>query len=94
MLRRGWMVRYLPERAVQILPAGLVVGAGYAWAMLMFGLALVNGVIALTLPMWIWGWFISIGVVGAKLVMLLVQYALFRWTARTIVRRRDIAVAV
>ena len=39
MLRRGWMVRYLPARAVAVLPPALVVGAGRVWAVLMFGLA-------------------------------------------------------
>ena len=32
MLRRGWMVRYLPEIARQNLPESVPVMAGYAWA--------------------------------------------------------------
>ncbi len=86
MLRRGWMAHYLPERAMSILPAALVISAGYAWAALMFGLGTANLVVAWTLPLWVWAWFISIGAVGAKLVMLLGQYVVFRRTARTVTR--------
>ncbi|MFI4981541.1 MAG: inner membrane-spanning protein YciB [Nevskiales bacterium] len=93
MLRRGWMARYLPERAVSILPPALVIGAGHMWAALMFALSAANLVVALTLPLWVWAWFISIGAFGAKLVMLLGQYVLFRRTARGIIRQRN-AIAV
>lgn len=90
MLRRGWMARYLPDGAVRLLPAGLVIGAGYAWAALMFGLAIANLVVALTLPLWVWAWFISIGAFGAKLLMLVAQYVLFRRTARIMRAQRTV----
>ena len=35
MLRRGWMMRYLPEIATQNLPEPVIVAAGYAWAALL-----------------------------------------------------------
>jgi intracellular septation protein A len=82
MLRRGWMVRYLPARAVAVLPPALVVGAGRVWAVLMFGLAVANLAVALTLPLGVWGWFISVGALGAKLIMLFGQYVVFRVVAR------------
>lgn len=82
MLRRGWMTRYLPEGAVRRLPAGMIIGAGRAWALLMFGLGAANLVVALTLPLWAWSWFISVGALGAKLAMLLAQYVMFRRAAR------------
>ena len=36
MLRRGWMIRYLPPIARDNLPESVMVTAGYAWAALMF----------------------------------------------------------
>ena len=84
MLRRGWMTRYLPPIVRDNIPEPILVGAGYAWAALMFALGALNIVIALTLPFKVWAWFISIGAIGAKIVAFLVQYAVFR----TIVRRK------
>jgi intracellular septation protein A len=90
MLRRGWMARYVPDSAIGILPGGLVVGAGYAWAALMFCLGVINLVVAFTLPLWVWSWFISLGAIGAKLCLLLGQYVVFRRVARKAVRSRHL----
>jgi intracellular septation protein len=84
MLRRGWMIRYLPPIARDNLPESILVAAGYAWAALMFALGALNGVIAVALPFAVWAWFISVGAIGAKVAAFLVQYAIFR----TIVRRK------
>jgi len=84
MLRRGWMMRYLPPIARDNIPESVLVGAGYAWVALMFGLGTLNIVIAATLPFRVWAWFVSIGAIGAKIVAFLVQYAIFR----AIVRRK------
>ena len=84
MLRRGWMMRYLPPIARDNIPEAVLVGAGYAWAALMFALGALNIIIAVTLPFRVWAWFISIGAIGAKIVAFLIQYAVFR----TIVRRK------
>jgi intracellular septation protein len=84
MLRRAWMMRYLPPIARDNIPESIVLGAGYAWAALMFALGALNIVIAVTLPFKVWAWFISVGAVGAKIVAFLVQYAIFR----TILRRK------
>ena len=51
-------------------------------AMQWFSLAATNLLVALTLPLWVWAWFISIGVPGAKLVMPVGQYVVFRRAAR------------
>ena len=93
MLRRGWLARYLPAHAASVLPPALVIGAGRAWAALMFGLAAANLVIALTLPLWVWAWFISVGAIGAKFVLFLGQYVLFRRVARR-TTQRDHVVAL
>jgi intracellular septation protein len=84
MLRRGWMVRYLPPIVRDNIPDPVLVGAGYAWAALMFALGALNIVIAVTLPFRVWAWFVSIGAIGAKIVAFFVQYAIFR----AIVRRK------
>jgi intracellular septation protein A len=84
MLRRGWMMRYLPPIARDNIPESVLVGSGYAWAALMFALGALNIFIALTLPFRIWAWFISVGAIGAKIVAFFLQYVLFR----TIVRRK------
>ncbi len=84
MLRRGWMMRYLPPIVRDNTPESVLLAAGYAWAALMFTLGALNIVIALTLPFRVWAWFISVGAIGAKIVAFLVQYVIFR----TILRRR------
>jgi intracellular septation protein len=84
MLRRGWMIRYLPEIARQNVPEAVVVVAGYAWAGLLTALGLANLVIALNFDFATWAWFISFGAVGAKVAAFALQYAVFR----TIVRQR------
>jgi len=49
MLKPGWMNRYLPERAMEIVPdVGVVFG--YIWSGLMFFSAGLNLVLALRLP--------------------------------------------
>jgi len=83
MLRRGWIMRYLPPIVRDNIPESVLVSAGYAWAALMFTLGALNLVIALTLPFRVWAWFIAVGAIGAKVVAFLVQYVIFR----TIVRR-------
>ena len=94
MLRRGWMARYVPDGAAGILTGGLVVRAGYAWAALMLCLGVINLVVAWTLPMWVWSWFISFGAIGAKLCLLLGEYLVFRRVARKVVRsRRALSIA-
>ena len=84
MLRRGWMIRYLPEIARQNVPEATIVAAGYAWAGLLAALGLANLVIALHFDFATWAWFISVGAGGAKVAALALQYAVFR----TIVRQR------
>jgi intracellular septation protein A len=78
MLRRGWMLRYLPESVLQNVPEATIVAAGYAWAALLAGLGLTNLVIALNFDFVTWAWFISLGSVGSKFVLFTLQYAAFR----------------
>lgn len=82
MLRRGWMGRYLPRIATDNLSESVIVGAGYAWAVLMIVLGVTNLVVAWAFDEHVWIWFISVGAVGAKLVFALGQFALFRYMVR------------
>jgi intracellular septation protein len=89
MLRRGWMLRYLPEIVVQNVPEPAIVAAGYAWAALIAAIGFANLIIALHFDFVTWAWFVSVGAVGAKLVAFALQYGVFR----TIIRQRIAASA-
>jgi intracellular septation protein A len=82
MLRRGWMVRYLPQIALRNLPERVPIAAGYAWAGLMAALGLANLAIVSYGDLTIWAWFISVVAVGAKIAAFLLQYAVFRLLLR------------
>ena len=84
MLRRGWMIRYLPEIVLRNVPESTIVAAGYAWAALLTALGLTNLIIALHFDFVTWAWFVSVGSVGAKLTAFALQYGAFR----AIVRQR------
>ena len=84
MLRRGWMIRYLPEIVTRNVPEQIIVAAGYAWAGLLAAIGIVNLGFAAYGDIVIWAWFISVGSIGAKIAAFALQYAVFR----TLVRRR------
>ena len=84
MLRRGWMIRYLPDIATQNLPESVLIAAGYAWAALLAAIGIVNLGFAAYGDIAIWAWWISVGAIGAKLAAFALQYVVFR----TMVRRR------
>jgi len=77
MLRRGWMLRYLPPIVTDTIPDYATV-AGYAWATLMFALGLGNIAVAMTGDIKLWALYISVVAVGAKIVAFAVQYVAFR----------------
>jgi len=87
MLRPGWMIRYLPPIARDNLPERFMVNAGYAWAALMIGLAVLNLIIAAAFEFRVWAWFITVGAVGAKVAAFLAQYIVFRAVIRRKLRR-------
>jgi len=72
MLRRGWMNRYLPERAAPV--ADVATAFGYAWAGLMFGSAALNIALALSLDAKMWAAVISAWGIASKIGLFLVQY--------------------
>ena len=82
MLRRGWMLRYLPEVVLRNVPEPTIVAAGYAWAALLAVLGLTNLFIALRFDFITWAWFVSVGAGGAKLAAFALQYGIFRMIVR------------
>lgn len=90
MLKRGWLLRYLPDVAQRNLPETVPVAAGYAWAGLMAVLGVANAGIALYADFATWVWFVSVVLVAAKLGAFGLQYVVFR----AIISRRIRAVAV
>lgn len=77
MLKRGWMLRYLPAIVTETIPEYVTV-AGYAWAVLMFVLAAGTVAVAMTGDMKLWAFYISVVLIGAKIAAFAIQYAAFR----------------
>src|SRR5580700_7265439 len=77
MLKRGWMLRYMPPLVAEIIPEYVTI-AGYAWAALMFALGAGTIAIALTGDLKLWAIYVSVVLLGAKLAAFAVQYLAFR----------------
>lgn len=77
MLKRDWMLRYMPQAVVDTIPE-YVTFAGYAWATLMFVLGCGTIGIAMSGDMKLWAFYVSFVLPGAKLAAFAVQYAAFR----------------
>ncbi len=77
MLKRGWMLRYMPPIATETIPEYITV-AGYAWAALMFALGLGTIAVAATGDLKLWAFYISVVAIGAKVLAFALQYVVFR----------------
>ena len=77
MLRRGWMLRYMPPLVAETIPE-YVTFAGYAWAALMFALGAGTIAIAATGDLKLWALYVSVIAMGAKVAAFAVQYVAFR----------------
>lgn len=77
MLRKGWLLRYLPPIVKENIP-DVVTITGYAWAALMFVLG--AGVIAtaMTGDVKLWAFYVTVIAIGAKVVAFGIQYLIFR----------------
>jgi len=84
MLRRGWMLRYLPAIAVEKVP-DLAIGFGLVWAGLMFFSAALNLGLALTCSVLTWGAAMSIWGIASKFGLFFLQYGVMKSVG---VRRR------
>jgi intracellular septation protein A len=77
MLKRGWMLRYLPPIVTENIPEYVTI-AGYAWAGLLFALGAGVIAVASTGDFKLWAFYVSVVAVGAKVAAFAVQYVAFR----------------
>ena len=84
MLKPGWMNRYLPPIAIEVVP-DIAFIFGYVWAGLMLFSAALNLVVALNFSVVTWSAAMSIYAIASKAVLFLIQYATMRMIG---VRRR------
>lgn len=77
MLKRGWMMRYVPPRVAETIPE-YVTGVGYAWAALMFAIAIGMIAVAATGDLKLWAFYVTVVAGGLKILAFAVQYAIFR----------------
>jgi intracellular septation protein len=77
MLKRGWMLRYVPPIVSETIPEYVTI-AGYAWAALMFALGAGTIAVASTGDLKLWALYVSAVLIGAKLTAFAVQYVAFR----------------
>jgi intracellular septation protein len=88
MLKRGWMLRYLPTIAMETVP-DMAVRFGYIWAGLMFFSAALNLVLALSLGVVAWGTAMTVWATGSKIALFVFQYALMKTIGRRRYRTRN-----
>jgi intracellular septation protein len=77
MLKRGWLLRYLPPIVTENIPEYVTL-AGYAWAALMFALGAGTIAVAMTGHMKLWTFYVTVVLVGAKIAAFAIQYVAFR----------------
>lgn len=88
MLKRGWMNRYLPPIAIELVP-DIAIIIGYAWSGLMFFSAALNVIVALNFDVATWSAAMSIYGIVSKAAMFLISYTVMRTIG--IARRRRAA---
>jgi intracellular septation protein len=77
MLKRGWMLRYMPPIVTETIPEYVTI-AGYAWAALMFALGAGTIAMAMTGDIKLWALYVSVVALGAKVAAFAIQYGAFR----------------
>src|ERR1700739_2018693 len=77
MLRRGWMLRYMPPLVAETIPEYVTI-AGFAWAALMFALGAGTIAIAMTGNLTLWTVYVSVVAGRAKIAAFAIQYVVFR----------------
>jgi intracellular septation protein A len=91
MLKKGWMNRYLPQAAIEIVP-DVAETFGFIWSGLMFASAALNVVVAMHADPLKWAAFMSAWATGSKLGLFLIQYATMRFIG--VRRHQRLAMAV
>src|SRR6202023_3333909 len=77
MLKRGWMLRYMPPIVAETIPE-YVTFAGFGWAALMFALGLGTVAIAMTGDIKLETIYVSALLLSAKRAAFAIQYVAFR----------------
>ncbi|UFZ04567.1 septation protein IspZ [Bradyrhizobium ontarionense] len=85
MLKRGWMLRYVPPIVAETIPEYVTV-AGYAWAALMFALGLGTIAVAMTGDIKLWVLYITVVAGGAKVAAFALQFVAFRFVVANRIR--------
>lgn len=80
MLKRGWMIRYLPPIAQALVP-DIAIVFGYIWAGLMFFTAALNLFLALNYSAVAWSAFMSVFAIASKVALFLIGFATIRLIA-------------
>jgi intracellular septation protein A len=78
MLRRDWMAPYLPPFVTENLDDRIIVRAGYAYASLMFTLAVMNLIVAFAMSDKFWSIYALVAPPAAQFVLLTIFYFRFR----------------
>lgn len=81
MLQRGWMNRYLPEVAQELVPDVAVV-FGYIWSGMMFASAALNIVVAMAVDALTWAQIMSVYSLASVAGLFLIQFATMRFIGR------------
>jgi intracellular septation protein A len=87
MCKPGWLNRYLPPIAIEVVP-DIAWGFGFVWAALMFFSAGLNLYLAVTLKPIDWAAFMSAWAMGSKLTLFAVQFTTMRLIAGVRIRRQ------
>jgi intracellular septation protein len=90
MLKRGWMLRYMPPIVAETIPEYVTI-AGFGWAVLMFALGLGTIAVAATGDMKLWAIYVSVVAVGAKVMAFAIQYVAFRLLLTSRLRVRAVS---
>ena len=77
MLKPGWMTRYLPPVAQELVP-DIALAFGYVWSGLMFATGALNVALALTLDPTAWAQVMAAFSVASLIVLFLVQFGVMR----------------
>jgi hypothetical protein len=84
MLKPGWVNRYLPPVAIEVVP-DIAFILGFVWSGLMFSSAALNVIVVLNFSVATWASFMSIYAIVSKAALFMIAYATMRYID---VRRR------
>ena len=89
MLPRGWVARYVPDLALDLLPGETWDRVGWAWAWLMFGTAAANLLLVIFLSPHQAAMVLLVVASVSKLALFIAQYAILRVRAGAAFRARQ-----